>query len=235
MYMPGRLRTASSPLRTVIDPASYCVLSCARTADSFAMSRQNQGVTPSRRRNPPGIHRIDLIRPVLPVLIRARMVGVIRPNSLAHGALATRTRSTPSAVTESGSVTRAICGPTSRAQSSSTLACCTRRERPADLRYLSNASLSTVGPVGADVRRLVFLDSAISCEPYALAARNSELSVLDTHSSTPDPPHRQLHAGSQLVCPRRGDEHLSLSYSPQPSREPFLPLLVQLGEDIVQQ
>ena len=81
-----------------------------------------------------GTQRICFTRPVRPALIRARIRGVIRLSSFAHAAVATRTRSTPSGVTDSGAVTAAICGPTSSGHASTTSACWSRLEKPDCLR-----------------------------------------------------------------------------------------------------
>src|SRR5437868_12566174 len=63
MYMPGRLRTASRPLRTVMDCASYCApfalpfpaapSPAARLSRSRAMSLYSSGLGPAQRAGDP--------------------------------------------------------------------------------------------------------------------------------------------------------------------------------------
>src|SRR6185437_7039962 len=84
----------------------------------------------SGRFNGPGSQRISFTRPVRPALSRARILGAIRLSSVAHAAVITRTRSTPSGVIDSGAVTAAIWLPTSAAHSSMMPACCNRLLKP---------------------------------------------------------------------------------------------------------
>ena len=97
--MPGRLRTASSPLRTWIDSALY--FGCDAVALIVSHASPSATAQAGQDRSPPSGpgNPADLLdRPWIgPALSRARSVGAIRLSSLAHGGVATRTRSMPSA------------------------------------------------------------------------------------------------------------------------------------------
>ena len=99
-------------------------------------------VGPTPRQGPSGCRGSV---PGRPAFSRARIVGVIRLSSLAHAGVATRTRSTPSGVTDSASVTAAIASPTRAGHSSMIDAWPIRSASPDAARKLAIASARLAG------------------------------------------------------------------------------------------
>src|SRR5690606_26275291 len=178
----------------------------------------------------PTTHRTSRTRPFRPSLSRARIRGDMRLSSCAHADDATRTRRIPSAVTDSGSVTAAICGPTSVAHSSTIPACCIRFTSPCFCRLLASASARMVG----GVRRFMARPGRRSIGPPS-PIRLSALPRSRRYAPAGHVPDLDFETGGQLVPPRRRHEDLTISRSEEPRGELLLAAPVQLRKGVVQQ
>src|SRR5688500_3553384 len=137
-------------------------------------------------------------------------------NSVIHAFVVTATNNVPCGVTDNGSVTLAICGPTSLCHSGITFACATRSAIPACLRTSDITSLSFRGG-----RFFFSLTMAPSSRQNATALHSTSLQ------------RGELFRNVRIA--RNGEHGLSEADLAQQPEHSCRPTGIELGEGIVEQ